>query len=426
MKRAVARGAKRVGCVIAKGGRVMFPRFLMAVLFCLACAISQSAPVFAKELRLGAGERWLVVASRQDSSEAEDLARSYGLLLNGVRVMRSNNGWFAVVIGPVTDASIGAAKKRLDPQLSLPDDAYLSEGQTYRETVFEAPPSPILAFAAYEGKAPAKLHYGELTVTLDGLPGAEGARVPVATLQPAGSAPLTIRMDDSPADMEMMRWRAQIVRLDPRSPQPAVVLSSYTGGAHCCTATRIATQGGSGLWRVVDAGQLDGDGGYGFEDVAGDGAVELTSIDNSFLYAFASYAESAAPPRVQRLSDGALQDVTQEPATQPYLRRELRRLEAMADKERLWRNNGFLGGWVAAKAQLGEVEEAWKRMLKNYDRKSDWVNEICAAPVALENCPDDKRRKVDFPEALRRHLIAHGYPAPNEAVRSAVPSSARP
>ena len=54
------------------------------------------------------------------------------------------------------------------------------------------------------------------------------------------------------------------------------------------------------------------------------------------------------------------------------------------------------------------------------------IRKATQGAVALENCPDDKRRKVDFPEALRRHLIAHGYPAPNEAVRSAVPSSARP
>jgi hypothetical protein len=384
-------------------------------LFCLLLLlITPSAPVPATELH--AGERWIVVASRQDRGDAEDLARGYGLHLNGVRVMRSNNGWYAVLIGPVTDVTIGAAKKRLDPRLSLPDDAYLSQGENYLETVFEAPPSPIMAFLALDGKAPAKLHYEGLRVTLDSLPGKEDGRVPVATIEPAGSAPLTIRMDEAPA--ETLHWRAQIIRLDPHAPQPEIVLSSYTGGAHCCTATRIATQGGAGPWRVVDAGQLDGDGGYGFEDVTGDGAVELTSIDNGYLYAFASYAESAAPPRVQRLSDGALRDVTLEPAVRPYLRRELRRIEAMADKEGLWRNNGFLGGWVAAKAQLGEVDEAWKRMLKNYDRKSDWPNEICTAPVELENCPDDKRRKVDFPEALRRHLVAHGYPAPKAAAGS--------
>ena len=37
--------------------------------------------------------------------------------------------------------------------------------------------------------------------------------------------------------------------------------------------------------------------------------------------------------------------------------------------------NGFLAGWVASKAQLGEVADAWRRMLENFNRSPDFGKE---------------------------------------------------
>jgi serine protease Do len=391
-------------------GRLLFVVWIAAAVFASGCAT-----VCAGELRLAGGQRWIVVAARQDKAEAEDLAREYGREVDGVRVVRSANGWFAVLIGPTSTSSIAEAKKSLEPRLWLPEDAYLSRGENYVETVFEPPPTPVSAFAAYDGERPVTLQYGDLAITLDSASAEEGLRAPIVTVRSGGKIVFTARIDDDPS--EKPQSQARIIKLDPRSASPQIVFSYYSGGAHCCTITRIGTRIGEGSWRVVDAGSLDGAGGYGFEDIDGDGAVELLSVDNSFLYAFASYAESVAPPKAQRLSDGVLHDVTDEPSSRSFLQRELRRIETMAAKNpELWRNNGFLGGWVAAKAQLGEVDEAWRRMLKSYDRHSDWVNEACAIPVDLDRCPADKKRKLEFPEALRLHLLAHGYPAPREAV----------
>ncbi len=83
---------------------------------------------------------WLVFASRQDASEAVDLAEGFQEALQGspyqdkIRVTRSENGWFAVVVGPAAFKSIRLAQEKFS--IELPEDAYLSRGRRYVETVW--------------------------------------------------------------------------------------------------------------------------------------------------------------------------------------------------------------------------------------------------------------------------------------------------
>ena len=51
----------------------------------------------------------------------------------------------------------------------------------------------------------------------------------------------------------------QIAELDPNNPYPEVVVSFYTGGAHCCSSTSVVTSNADGSeWTVVDVGEFDG------------------------------------------------------------------------------------------------------------------------------------------------------------------------
>lgn len=143
----------------------------------------------------------------------------------------------------------------------------------------------------------------------------------------------------------------RVARLDTSSSEPQIVFSSYWGGAHCCTVTRILTRVG-GQWRALEGRTLDGDSAH-----------ELVSIHNSFLYRFASYAGSHAPTRIERLTGDRIVDATRDPRFQAYLRQDLFRQEHWAALQpELWRQNGFLGGWVGAKALVGQFDEAWSRM----------------------------------------------------------------
>jgi serine protease Do len=285
----------------------------------------------------------------------------------------------------------------------------------------DAPKAPAgsernLPSIKFDGKHPATLRFGDLTVTLDSVPGSDAdSRVPVFKGRYHDSEAFSFRVDE--AERAEPESEARIMRLDPGSPLPQVVMTTFTGGAHCCTVTRIATLDGAQTWHVVDADQLDGDG-YTFADVDGDGAKELISVDNSFLYAFASYAESYAPTRIAKLSGTEVKAVTREPQFRNFLRKELQKMEAAAGKDRkLWHSNGFLGGWVAAKSLVGEVDDAWKRMLASYDRKSDWPLEECATGEEIDKCPKDKVRTLSFPDALKKQLVKDGYPAPKSGQR---------
>ena len=80
---------------------------------------------------------------------------------------------------------------------------------------------------------------------------------------------------------------------------PQVIATHFTGGAHCCTIMKVLTFV-DGRWETVNVGEFDSDGPQ-IEDLNGDGVVELVGKDESFDYAFASYAESYAPPKVYRL-----------------------------------------------------------------------------------------------------------------------------
>jgi hypothetical protein len=261
----------------------------------------------------------------------------------------------------------------------------------------------------FDGQRATTLHYGDLTVTLEAERGSDpDSRVPVFTGRYRDQVVFSFRIEEAEADAP--QTEARVIRLDPKTALPQVVMTAFTGGAHCCTVTRIATAQAPDQWRVLDAGQLDGDG-YQIVDVDNDGAAELISVDNAFLYAFDSYADSYAPTRIAKLDGSDLNDVTDEPSYRGFLRRRVEEMEAEARKDpRLWHSNGFLGGWVAAKSLIGQFDTAWRRMLSSYDRKSDWSLEECTTGEDLDKCPKDKVRQRSFPEALKKLMVDNGYP----------------
>jgi hypothetical protein len=122
--------------------------------------------------------------------------------------MRSANGWYAVVGGP----------------------AHVPSPAAFRE-----PKSPVLAHASLGEKTSARARSGNLEVDLEGVPSkVEGEPVTVARVRVGGRVVATERFEGGLAP----NGDARIVQLDPSSALPQVVLSHFTGGAHCCTETR--------------------------------------------------------------------------------------------------------------------------------------------------------------------------------------------
>ena len=261
---------------------------------------------------------------------------------------------------------------------------------------------------SFDGKQPATLRQGELVVTVGSKSDADGSIKVVATGLYKGQSAFSIRTEQRGTTADV-----GVVRLDSNTSLPQIFLRSFTGGAHCCTESKFATADTLGNWHVVDGEILDGEYGYRFEDLDGDGVDELVSIDNSFLYAFECYACSYAPVRIHKLVGLKLLNMTLDPRYQKFLREALRRIEAGAGSNS--RSNGYLGGWVASKILIGELNDAWRKMLSSYDRQSDWVMEECVFDFLDQKCPKNLRRKLTFPEALAKHLVKNGYITSSQA-----------
>lgn len=165
---------------------------------------------------------------------------------------------------------------------------------------------------------------------------------------------------------------------------PEVIVRSYSNGGHCCTTITIYTWQGE-RFTTFETERLNSRGGR-FEDLNGDGLIEFISADDSFLYRFAPYSSSFSPPVIYTFQSGELIETTRE---HPERIREAitqmeTTIEGRLDNED---RNGWLAGYVASKALVGEYEEGWQYMLERYNAE------------AAEN----------YPEALQSFLESAGY-----------------
>lgn len=380
---------------------------LAALAAALVVPLAQ-ARAFVSERTLGPEELWVVLASRRDPAEAIALARAFAPRFEAVHVATSSNGWHAVYGGPVAIGDADRTEAALRAEPALPDDLFLSDGARFAPPFYSLD-GPRRETLHYGGEAPLSLPVDGATLVLSSRRDAYDLSYPVIEGRSDGETLFSMDMRDA-ASFSGGAF-VTIAPLDPRAPENRqLVVAAFTGGAHCCALTRIATPLGGG-WAVVPGAMLDGDRGYAVEDLDGDGIYELASVDQSFLYAYAPYAFSFAPLVVERFAGKKIVEVTDDPRFRPALEEDLARMEAAAeDDPGLWRENGFLAAWVAAKARLGDFEEAWARMLATYDRGAGWPLTVCAAEPAPDgSCPPGAERPAAFPEALERHLRARGY-----------------
>ncbi|MGJ3263011.1 MAG: hypothetical protein ACFE0R_07230 [Salinarimonas sp.] len=354
------------------------------------------------------GERWIVLASRQDPAEAIALARAYRERFDATHVLTSSNGWHAVVAGPVSVADAGALEARLRAEPGLPDDLFLSDGTRFADPFWTAD-EPRVERLRFDGEAPLAFEADGLALVLEPVRDGADLAYPTLAAYEGRRVAFTIAFED--AASFTAGARLIIAPLDPRAPgERQIIASAFTGGAHCCAVTRIAGRVRE-EWLVIPGATLDGDLGYGVRDLDGDGIYELVSIDQSFLYAYAPYAASFAPIVVERFAGKALVELTDDPRFRRAFEEDLAWMEGAArENPGLWRENGFLAAWAASMARLGRWEEARERIRTAFDRTSDWPLSICDAPATDDGgCPAGAERPATFPQALEHHLRVRGY-----------------
>ena len=372
------------------------------------------------ELSRSGDTRWAVVASTRDLDEGIGIARLFRHEFADVRVVEASNGWLAVAVGPVSiREGASAARDRLRSRYDMPDDLFLSNGESFVRTLWRASRNTQVSTYEIDARESFNRIVADVSVTISPRSIDDDDFVsPGLTLHRSGELIFDYVMGDVSLSRESMNAQLAIASLDPSARVPQIVFSSFWMGAHCCTVTTVFTRMGQ-EWVAVEADTLDA-GGYFLEDLNNDGRVELLSVDNSFLYAFAPYAFSWAPRVITRLEGTRLVDMRRDPDFLRFYRQDLARLEFAARREpELWRQNGFLAAWVALKALLGEKDSAWATMLENHDRSSDWPLTTCLTERVDFLCPDGYERRLSFPDALRRHLEENGYIGPGPVVRDA-------
>jgi serine protease Do len=383
----------------------------------------------AETLELKGKMRWLALASAKDKDVAIGIARRSTYMADTVKVVSSKSGYYGVIIGPYAANSINDLKKQdKDSRLGdLPKDALLSKGDNYIETVWQNKDNGIGA-VAYSIDKPAEFSSGALSVKVQGQKlGVDRAYSSIIGKDAGGTFSFEIGKDLPIDELALAEEftsleynRAAVAKLMVQSPSPQVVVTNYTGGAHCCTNTWILSRDTEqAAWSKTRAENLDGDG-YWYEDVDGDGALEMLSVDNKFLYAFDSYAGSVAPIKIAKFQNGKFDDVSETPTMHSRLVQDLAGIEFEAKtRPESWRQNGFLAGWVASKIRLGEGDAAWKKVLANIDLKSDFGPQECTSGQTVSDCPVGNLKTIPVLKALASFLKENGYgplPAAAEAL----------
>jgi hypothetical protein len=279
----------------------------------------------------------------------------------------------------------------------------------FRLTVRTVPVGTNIDWSYAQNRDPVRYRSGGVDLTLRGRPDADSPDLirPILTVAVPGFAPVQAEGADTP---ESFDHRVTVGRWD--AERPYVLFQSYSGGAHCCTQVQVIYPE-DGRLQVVDLGEWDS--GYWDDlptDRNGDGRLDFEFVDNGFLYAFASYAESSAPPLIINVVGGRAVDVSRHPGFRPlYERAMAAERQACLHPQDGRSPNGACAAFVAAAARVGRFDRAWAEMLQDYDRDSDWeLPSSCRAALVDYRCPEGQEVTFDnYPDALRFFLVEHGY-----------------
>lgn len=232
----------------------------------------------------------------------------------------------------------------------------------------------------------------------------------------------SLMAEDSGGLMDLHLSLYQLAPNGQKNALPQVVVSGYTGGAHCCQAAAIVEAAPQGQWRVLSLPAQNGGGEPIVQDIARDGTRQLVYTDERFDYAFASHAGSAMPVVLYQYQDGQLQNVTAQPRFAAYLRNQLAQDSAQWRKTGVTEVNGYLAAYVATSANIGELNAGWRYMMARYDTHSDFAETWCALDKAAwpqnkdgASCPKQFVKTVPFPQTLAQSLVQWGYITPQQS-----------
>jgi hypothetical protein len=246
----------------------------------------------------------------------------------------------------------------------------------------------VVARLSYQGRLPRFTHLS-LSITRQGH---LAYRHPVQSSLCADACQLSIVPSQKPV---------QVVDFGGQG-EPDVLLSLYSGGAHCCFVAQVFTY--SARQQSYTMAEHDfGDPGYRLERLSADGPREFVTADDAFAYAFTSFAASGLPVRVLQLQGHSFDNVT---THYPGLIRAdaqqwLTAFRHMA-RSHYQDTVGVIAAWAADEYMLGHV--ARTRSFLDAQARAGHLNALLQPKSA---------GGMHFVRRLEAFLTRHGYTPPS-------------
>ncbi len=150
---------------------------------------------------------------------------------------------------------------------------------------------------------------------------------------------------------------AQVLQLD-ETPEPEVVFTLYSGGAHCCIYAQ-AFRWDEATGRYLLAVHDFRDFGYRFKYLRGNGPPLFVSSDSRLAYRFSCFACALYPPQIWEYRGGEFIDVTR--AYPRLVKRDLVRVTRAYRRARgEFDVRGILATLVAEKCLLGNCKAGFR------------------------------------------------------------------
>ncbi|MGI8840089.1 MAG: hypothetical protein ACR2F8_04810 [Caulobacteraceae bacterium] len=244
----------------------------------------------------------------------------------------------------------------------------------------------------------------------------------------AGSAVTLKGAENDAAESASMSFG--VGKFDTYSPIPQVVMTSFSGGAHCCLNIKLADFV-NGAWKTLTVYESDTDQIDFPIDVDGDGLLDFVLSDDRFNYVFASHAGSWTPPLILNIVRGRVADVSKESRYRSLYETDFSKTKAACETGQFNEGgktypteiNGACAAYVADGTRLGRTQEAWSFMLAHYDHSNGadgdpnpgFLPTKCFVALVNFECPVGKEHTfATYPEALRWFLGDNGYLPPVE------------
>lgn len=173
---------------------------------------------------------------------------------------------------------------------------------------------------------------------------------------------------NQPTQVECRLSEVRVRDLD-GNREPEVLVNFFTGGAHCCTISRIYRYDpNQRRYRSIDTSW--GHTGYKLEDLDRDGVPEFNSADNRFAYKFSSFAGSGFPIQIWQYRQGRMIDVTRRYPN--LVRRDANNWwqRYIESRNQGYESKGSLAAYLADKYLIGEEKDGWERVQQAY-KESD-------------------------------------------------------